>query len=189
MPRLSSEVCCAQHRPFAPSAPTLPALLTSCPPCPADPAPHRPLVRSIATVTPTFHILGAYPPDSPLEQCLAVDAWLLLMVGIALPLATRAALESEARAAFTRQLQLRRQTGRAPPMQQRGRSAAAGSTASAVQDEAEFEGDPPEAEEDPEADPKPAQPHVCWRLLLISSGAWAVSCLAAALCLRNAGGS
>ncbi|PRW32914.1 hypothetical protein C2E21_8122 [Chlorella sorokiniana] len=34
----------------------------------------------IATVTPTFHILGAYPSDSPVEQCMAVDAWLLLMV-------------------------------------------------------------------------------------------------------------
>jgi hypothetical protein len=39
----------------------------------------------------------------------------------------------------------------------------------------------PEIPEVPEVDAKPAQPHFCWRLLFTSSGAWALSSLAAAL--------
>ncbi len=127
-------------------------------------------------MTPTFHIWGAYPSDSPLEQCLAVDGWLMMMVGVALPLAAMGLLEGEARAAFTRR-QRRQRRGSAAAGEAvalRRRAASAVRLGSALEELPE-----------PEADVKPVQPHFCWRLLFTSSGAWAVSCLAATLWLRN----
>lgn len=158
------------------------------PPTPA-PAPIQ-CTCSIATVTPTMHIVGAHPSDSPMEQCLAVDAWLLLMIGIALPLAARAVLESGARAAFARQLrwralQLSPRRGRSGGAAAREAASTAGRPGvSAVRQGSAIE-PPPEPLPELEDDLKPVQPHMCWRLLFTSSGAWALSCLAAALWQRN----
>lgn len=120
-----------------------------------------PLPRSVASVTPAFNVFHGFSADSPLEQCLAVDVWLLVMVGIVLPLAALAALERQARRLFAQQ-QLRRQ-----------QHAGAAASAEALRADA--------AARRARRLAKLGRPHIGWRLFLTSCTAWGVSCVAVAL--------
>ena len=150
-------------RPNAGSAP-LHCFMRMASPTPL-PSAHSPLPRSVATVTPAFHLLHVFSADSPLEQCLVVDYWLLAMFGIVLPLTALAALERQARRLFAQHQQRQQQR--------------AGAAASA---EARPAG--PAAQRARRL-AKLGRPHIGWRLFLTSSTAWAVSCIAGMLSSRS----
>uniref|UniRef100_A0AAD5H9V7 Uncharacterized protein n=1 Tax=Chlorella ohadii TaxID=2649997 RepID=A0AAD5H9V7_9CHLO len=68
------------------------------------------MVHDLATLTPASRSLGTRVSTSPLEQCLAINTWLVLVAGIALPLAALSTLEQQARRLWQqRQLQRQRQ--------------------------------------------------------------------------------
>ncbi len=119
---------------------------------------------SLATLTPASRSLGTRVSTSPLEQCLAINTWLVLVAGIALPLAALSTLEQQARRLW-QQRQLQRQRQRRQQL--------------------EGTPDPRSIDSEYMEECEPAGMHewlICgWQALFQSSIAWGVACLVAAV--------
>lgn len=148
MPLLGTLFACPTFAPLWLTPPTL--LLTPC---------------SLATLTPASRSLGTRISTSPLQQCLAINAWLILVAGIALPLAALSALEQQARRLW-HQRRLRQQQ----------RQQLAGTP------------DPSAGDFEYMENCEAAGMHewlICgWQALFQSSIAWGAACLAAAVLLH-----